>query len=157
MSGNFYFAVETYSDRIWIHADEHRIQDGTLMFLTKNQKDPYELSASFVFAPGVWKYFYAASVLDGGAVDVEHWSSSKTAIQNNKQRADTSMRSKITPTIRMAVFRRDSFKCKFCGRTSEDGVGLVVDHIVPISKGGTSSIRNLQTLCDPCNMGKGGR
>ena len=44
-------------------------------------------------------------------------------------------------------------KCLGCGR-SESEVKLEVDHIVPISKGGTSFIDNLQPLCKACNTHK---
>ena len=51
--------------------------------------------------------------------------------------------------------RRDGFRCQLCGATQADGVKLHVDHIIPISKGGTSDIDNLRTLCERCNRGKG--
>ena len=38
-------------------------------------------------------------------------------------------------------------KCAKCGRT----IGLEVHHIVPIIKGGTDSIENLEVLCDICH------
>lgn len=41
-------------------------------------------------------------------------------------------------------------KCVFCG-TEEN---LTIDHIVPISKGGSRRIENLQILCGPCNFKK---
>lgn len=41
--------------------------------------------------------------------------------------------------------------CAACG-SAED---LVVDHIVPIVRGGSSDISNLQALCAPCNRSKG--
>ncbi|MBR2352886.1 MAG: HNH endonuclease, partial [Clostridia bacterium] len=41
------------------------------------------------------------------------------------------------------------------GATSRDGVKLEVDHIIPVSKGGKSTLDNLQTLCERCNRGKG--
>jgi predicted DNA-binding antitoxin AbrB/MazE fold protein len=52
------------------------------------------------------------------------------------------------------VLARDKWTCKSCGRTSKDGVTLEVDHILPRSKGGTDEIKNLQTLCKKCNIGK---
>lgn len=59
--------------------------------------------------------------------------------------------------LRFLVNRRDRFTCRSCGRTPavEPGVVLEVDHIVAWSKGGETTIENLQTLCQRCNVGKG--
>ena len=62
------------------------------------------------------------------------------------------------PDLRMRwrVLTRDSFRCRSCGRSPalEQGVVLHVDHIYPWSKGGPTVDENLQTLCEPCNLGK---
>jgi 5-methylcytosine-specific restriction endonuclease McrA len=34
---------------------------------------------------------------------------------------------------------------------------LTADHVVPVSKGGTSNIDNIQPLCGPCNSSKGAK
>ena len=53
------------------------------------------------------------------------------------------------------MFNRDDFTCQYCGRTPrEDGVKLQVDHIIPVSRGGSNSIWNLITSCSDCNIGK---
>ena len=59
--------------------------------------------------------------------------------------------------IRHLVMKRDHFKCTACGASpaTNPGTELHVDHIIPVSKGGTSVIENLQTLCRICNLGKG--
>lgn len=65
-------------------------------------------------------------------------------------------RNRVTPGVRYQVFKRDGWRCRSCGATSES-VSLHVDHIVPVSKGGTSDLDNLQTLCADCNLGKSNR
>lgn len=47
--------------------------------------------------------------------------------------------------------RRYGFKCLRCG----SGDNLEVDHIDPVSMGGTSDLENLQILCRDCNAEKG--
>ena len=56
--------------------------------------------------------------------------------------------------IRWQVFERDDFKCVACGKSAHDGAILHVDHIIPKSKGGINNIKNYQTLCHLCNIGK---
>ena len=51
------------------------------------------------------------------------------------------------------MLERDNFRCRFCGATSEQE-RLEVDHIIPEALGGTDSLNNLATLCQPCNRGK---
>ena len=51
-----------------------------------------------------------------------------------------------------AIVRHYGGKCLCCGRT---GVKLTADHVVPVSKGGTSYIDNIQPLCQSCNSSKG--
>jgi len=65
-------------------------------------------------------------------------------------------RSRITKKVRFEVFKRDSFKCQYCGASSPDVV-LHVDHIKPVYEGGGSDMLNLITACQPCNSGKGKR
>jgi len=60
-------------------------------------------------------------------------------------------RRKIT---RRAVFARDRWTCQYCGH--ERG-NLTVDHVIPRSKGGSSSWDNIVTCCAPCNRRKGDR
>lgn len=53
---------------------------------------------------------------------------------------------------RSAVFERDNYTCVYCGA---QGVRLEADHIVPVSRGGETSMANLATACKPCNRSKG--
>ena len=63
-------------------------------------------------------------------------------------------RKSITKSVRFEVFKRDSFKCQYCGASAPDVI-LEVDHIVPVAEGGENDIMNLITSCRDCNRGKG--
>lgn len=62
-------------------------------------------------------------------------------------------RKTISKKLRFEVYKRDNFTCQYCGRKAPDVV-LNIDHIVPVSKGGTNDIMNLITSCFECNNGK---
>ena len=62
-------------------------------------------------------------------------------------------REPISDDIRDKVWRRDERKCVECG-SKED---LELDHIKPVSRGGKSTYRNLQLLCESCNRSKGSK
>ena len=53
--------------------------------------------------------------------------------------------------MRFSIYQRDGYRCRICGRSTDD---LEVDHIFPIAKGGKSTYDNLQTLCHRCNYNK---
>lgn len=63
----------------------------------------------------------------------------------------------MTKQLREQIARRDNYTCQICGKYMPDGVGLQIDHIVPVSKGGKSVPSNLQVLCSKCNGRKGAR
>ena len=65
-------------------------------------------------------------------------------------------RKALTKKTRFEVFKRDSFKCQYCGRSAPDVI-LEVDHIVPVAEGGINDMLNLVTSCQECNRGKGKR
>ena len=62
----------------------------------------------------------------------------------------------ITRKLRFEVFKRDNFTCRYCGRKTPEVI-LEVDHVIPVSKGGTDDFENLVTSCFECNRGKGNR
>ncbi|QGY29791.1 HNH endonuclease [Pantoea cypripedii] len=66
------------------------------------------------------------------------------------------VRSGVTKKIRFEVFKRDGFKCQYCGSSAPDVI-LHVDHVTPVSKGGDNDLMNLITSCESCNGGKSDR
>jgi hypothetical protein len=58
--------------------------------------------------------------------------------------------------LRFLVNRRDRFTCRACGRSpaTNPGTQLHLDHVKPWSEGGETTLDNLQTLCQICNIGK---
>lgn len=52
--------------------------------------------------------------------------------------------------IRALVFERDQGRCVNCGSNKF----LEFDHIIPYSKGGATSLENIQLLCQKCNRRK---
>ncbi len=62
-------------------------------------------------------------------------------------------RTRIPENVRIEVWRRDQGKCAGCGSR----VNLEYDHIVPVSRGGSNTARNVELLCEACNRSKGDR
>lgn len=60
----------------------------------------------------------------------------------------------MTDKLREKIKRRDGYRCQICGKYMPDSVGLQIDHIIPVSKGGKTVESNLQVLCDVCNRRK---
>lgn len=54
--------------------------------------------------------------------------------------------------IRVAILKRDEYLCAYCGKTA-----TTVDHVIPMSKGGTEDFTNLVACCKRCNFQKGVR
>jgi len=62
----------------------------------------------------------------------------------------TYVKGKIPPELRDAVLVRDGHRCVECGSSKR----LCADHVVPESKGGKTTLDNLQAMCRPCNSEK---
>ena len=56
--------------------------------------------------------------------------------------------------LKVQVLMRDGNKCRLCGITVT-GNDIHFDHIFPWSKGGETTLENLQILCKPHNLAKG--
>lgn len=54
--------------------------------------------------------------------------------------------------VRIRVLERDDYTCVYCGDAADH-----VDHVHPISKGGSNNDDNLAAACAHCNISKGGK
>jgi 5-methylcytosine-specific restriction endonuclease McrA len=53
--------------------------------------------------------------------------------------------------IRLQVIERDGCECAYCGNKTER---VHIDHVFPLSRGGSSELENLVVACGPCNISK---
>jgi len=94
----------------------------------------------------VWRKAVRLGLCDAASV-IEHQKTRNTR---------PSKRTKIPKKLRFEVFKRDLGKCQYCGRGAPDVV-MHVDHKVPLAKGGTTTLDNLQLLCEEDNLAKSDR
>ena len=64
----------------------------------------------------------------------------------------TRRREPIPDPVKVNVWQRDRGRCVKCGSQE----ALEFDHIIPLSKGGGNTTRNIQLLCEKCNREKAG-
>ena len=105
-----------------------------------------------------------ASGVPGEAADLVVVDSRDRAAQTEQEREDAFSNTSSVATPRQSterqrfkVFLRDGFRCQACGKSpiTHPGTILHADHVEPWSRGGATSVENLRTLCDKCNLGKG--
>ena len=76
-------------------------------------------------------------LLDAGLIDNNHYTGKN-------------IRESIPTDVKVAVWKRDKECCVNCF----SNLNLEFDHIIPVSKGGANSIKNIQLLCRNCNRTK---
>lgn len=60
-------------------------------------------------------------------------------------------RPKTIKVNRKRIFKRDGYSCQYCGSKRN----LTIDHVIPRSRGGTNTWKNMVTCCFRCNSYKG--
>lgn len=131
---------------------------GANLFKLAYENDKYEY---YIFCDKVWliskteKNIYSEEELK--LLILEEIDKSRTKIEKLKRKFDTGIAAKtvikrppIPDDVKIFVWRRDEGKCVSCG--SQENIEF--DHIIPFSKGGSSTERNLQLLCEICNKKK---
>lgn len=61
------------------------------------------------------------------------------------------MHSKAWAKIRVQIIERDGPLCAYCGETA---IPIHIDHIYPLSRGGSNDLENLTVACAQCNIEK---
>jgi hypothetical protein len=84
-----------------------------------------------------WYYYTLSPEKDAGSV--------KQKVNQESYRSR-----RITQEVMDSVWNRDGGKCIQCGSNEN----LEFDHIIPHSKGGANTYRNIQLLCEKCNRSK---
>jgi hypothetical protein len=86
-------------------------------------------------------------LLSSAAMPIHDLANSERVVRE-KQRRET-----IPRAVQREVWRRDEGRCVECDSKER----LCYDHIIPLSRGGSNTVRNLQLLCERCNLSKGNR
>jgi 5-methylcytosine-specific restriction endonuclease McrA len=66
------------------------------------------------------------------------------------EEAGAQLRERVPLEMRRFIFERDGGKCLECG----SGFDLQYDHVLPVARGGATTVENLQLLCGDCNRRK---
>lgn len=92
---------------------------------------------------------------DAKLLIMEHYDSERKKFERLKNKFSGIKETKherirIPESVRIEVWRRDQGMCAQCGSREK----LEYDHIVPVSKGGSNTSRNIELLCETCNKRK---
>lgn len=93
------------------------------------------------------------SCVPGGEETVTSWIEEKkleSEIRKLTEAESNQTRRAISSEVRREVWRRDEGKCAKCGSRER----LEYDHMIPVSKGGSNTARNIELLCESCNRTK---
>ena len=115
--------------------------------------------SAFLILKNIFDLIFPSRRLDGYEGLVPSWDGKDSAyyVHEYIQKNFGIKRASLKPSLRFKILHRDQYRCQACGATAEDGAKLHVDHILPVSKGGTNNESNLRALCSECNIGRGNR
>ena len=130
-------AEENSYTTIRIKADVDEISEGNFLAVITNS--PMELSAEYIQQ-------FKDNLTEQLRNDGEYVTNIEVKHHSSKQKRSRT----ISQDVKDRVWNRDGGKCIECGSNEN----LEFDHIIPFSKGGANTYRNIQLLCEPCNRSK---
>ena len=117
-----------------------------------NAKDFFDGNTPLDLALLLGKEEIAKLLIEKGASKAE-WLKAQEAASDRADeqgKAETGTDRYISDDVKDAVWRRDEGRCVKCKSNEK----LEFDHIIPVSKGGSNTKRNVQLLCEKCNREK---
>jgi len=69
-------------------------------------------------------------------------------------RGDRRRRDSVSRELRDRVIARDGLVCQYC-KANLMPSEATIDHVVPVSRGGSDDLENLRVACRKCNVKKG--
>ena len=129
----FYFVFETN----YIGVDDVKFED-------------YSSSLLFFIVPEIFMIINMYNYFKSGNYKKKNPLLENDQIEADFKSTEIKRSRQISQSVKDKVWNRDEGKCVQCG-SNED---LEFDHIIPFSKGGANTYRNIQLLCEPCNRSK---
>ena len=161
-----------YDKRGWLNV-KHRLWTSKTLYFEFTDKEFNELSAEHEAGPALighhgqrylwWAedaFYWEDSGLSAHDVELLIWDrrrrdDAKLERLRTQREAGSAIeipesRKPIPDDVKASVWERDRGECIRCGRKQD----LQFDHVIPISKGGGSSLENVQILCGSCDREK---
>lgn len=105
----------------------------------------------------VWRQTAEVVVQDGERVlRSQHFTFEVPSVIRLVEYIDVRKRRNNSGKQRLRILMRDKMRCQYCGARGSV-FELTLDHILPRSRGGSSSPENLCAACIACNQRKGDR
>jgi len=139
------------TDQYGLPINEDGVAD--ISFFPEEQQREYARLAALSTPPPRWKYF-------GDPTDARPMAAipSRAFYEWHKLRGRNTLKERewMPSYLREAVIARDGLVCRLCGDPVER-TDIHLDHIVPFSLGGPTTVDNLQVTHSTCNVRKGAR
>lgn len=84
----------------------------------------------------------------------EQWRAMQKAYKANRRALEAEAGGRIKKSEVLQLFTRQNGKCAAIDCQCDIANGFHLDHIIPLSRGGSNGIENAQLLCGPCNLSK---